>query len=571
MQGGSGIGPRAPHLAQSGEVSVALTGRIFLRQGSALQTPADPARAVLDAYLASGRRMPGALEGSFALVVEDRRSGEWLLAVDRMGIERLCFGTAGQQLAFGTSALDVARALNASPRLNHQALYDYLLSHMVPAPGSVFAGVHKLQPATCAVVDRQGGVRTERYWSPQFWSGGSVDLDGLRAGLHSAVDAAVRRCQPDESTGAFLSGGLDSSTVAGVFAHQSARPVRTFSIGFGVESYDELEYVRIANRHFGCEGHELHVTANDIVENFDRIAAAYDEPFGNSSALPTYICARLAARHGVTHLLAGDGGDEIFGGNERYVRQRVFELYRRVPALLRRGVIEPLARAVPPEGGLMPLRKLRSYIDQARIPLPDRLETYNFVHREGAARVLHADFLAHVDPQANMRERRAVYESSPAALVDQLMHYDWQYTLADNDLRKVGTMCSLAGVRVSYPLLDPEVIALSLAVPAPLKVKGTSLRWFYKRAMTGFLPDQILTKSKHGFGLPFGVWLKTDLGLRELIHSHLDSLRARRIVNASFIDDLRRSHQDGDASFYGYPIWDLALLDAWLTAHRMTV
>jgi asparagine synthase (glutamine-hydrolysing) len=488
-----------------------------------------------------------------------------------MGIERLCFGMAPGRFAFSSSALEVPRLLGSSPRLNRQAIHDYLISHMVPAPGTVFDGVRKLQPATFAVVDALG-ARVERYWSPQFCRDPSADVEHLTTELHGALDRAVLRCGIDGDTGAFLSGGLDSSTVAGVLHRVTQQPVKTFSMGFGVESYDELVYAQTANRHFGCIGHELHVTARDIVDNFDRIAATYDEPFGNSSALPTYICARFAAAHGVTHLLAGDGGDEIFGGNERYARQRVFELYGKVPEFLRRGLLERVAAAIDPESPIAPLRKFRSYVDQARIALPDRLESYNFVHREGSTRVFDPDFLACVDPDAPMRERRSVYGSvDDAEMVDRLLHYDWQYTLADNDLRKVGTMCELAGVRVSYPMLDPEVIALSLRVPAGMKVKGPTLRWFYKRAMANFLPPEILNKPKHGFGLPFGVWLKTEEPLRELIYSHLDSLRSRRIVNAGFIDDLRQQHRDGDASFHGYPIWDLAQLDAWLTAHDLDV
>lgn len=561
----------APFTAGDEHVGIALTGHPFLRDGDKIQSLGNPATAVLSAYIERGSRCLETLDGSFALAIRDKRQSSWLFAVDRMGIERLCFGSKDGRTVFASSALDVAKSLTHSPRLSRQALYDYLLSHMVPAPGTAFEGVSKLQAATFALLDARG-IRTQRYWTPAFETARSADVDLLAGELRVALNDAVMRCAPGEDTGAFLSGGLDSSTVAGILAGIEGKAVKTFSIGFGVASYNELEYVRIANRHFGCEGHELHVTAGDIVANFDHIAAAYDEPFGNSSALPTYMCASLAASQGVTHLLAGDGGDELFGGNERYARQRVFELYAAIPALIRRGILDPLAAATDPSSPITPLRKLRSYVDQARVPLPERLETYNFAYREGAERLLHPDVLGSVDRRAPMRDRQAVYQTTrAAALVDRLLQYDWQYTLADNDLRKVGTMCELAGVRVSYPMLDPAVIDLSLRVPARFKVKGSNLRWFYKRAMGGFLPEEILRKSKHGFGLPFGVWLKTDEPLRALIDERLDSLRARDIVNADYLDDLRSNHQQGDPSFYGYPLWDLAMLEAWLRTHRISV
>jgi asparagine synthase (glutamine-hydrolysing) len=339
-------------------------------------------------------------------------------------------------------------------------------------------------------------------------------------------------------------------------------------MGFGVDSYDELGYARIASQHFNTRSHEHHVTAEDIIDAFPKIAAIYDEPFGNSSAVPTYVCARTAAEHGVTHLLAGDGGDELFGGNDRYVRQRVFEVYFRIPAALRTGLIEPTARRIHPDSSVAPLRKLRSYVDQARVRLPERLETWNLVYREGPAKLLHPDFHAAIDPRAPLRLMDEVFNEIPgASLLNRMLFYDWHYTLSDNDLRKVGAMCELAGVRVSYPMLDANVIDLSLRVPSDVKIKGVELRSFYKKAMADFLPEQIIRKQKHGFGLPFGVWLKTHGRLAELIRSHLDSLRRRHIVSAAFIDEIVEGHRTGDASFFGYPIWDMAMLDAWLTAH----
>ena len=357
-----------------------------------------------------------------------------------------------------------------------------------------------------------------------------------------------------------------------MLAKVSKTPARTFSMGFGVDAYDELAYARIAAKHFGCNPFEYHVTPKDIVTAFPLIAQAYDEPFGNSSAVPTYICALRAREQGITHLLAGDGGDEIFGGNERYVRQRVFELYRRVPTVLRKGLLEPLSRLFPAEGGLMPLRKFRSYIDQASIPLPERLESWNFIYRHGTDTMLEPEFARSINPRAPFAVMDEVYHAAPSnVMLHQMLYYDWHFTLSDNDLRKVGTMCELAGVKVSYPMLDQRVVDLSTRIPPNKKIEGMELRSFYKKAMTGFLPTEILNKTKHGFGLPFGVWLKTHKPLGELIYSHLHALKQRHIVQAKFIDQIIEDHKQGHASYFGYAIWDLAMLEAWLQRHGNAV
>jgi asparagine synthase (glutamine-hydrolysing) len=204
--------------------------------------------------------------------------------------------------------------------------------------------------------------------------------------------------------------------------------------------------------------------------------------------------------------------------------------------------------------------------------MPERLETWNFFYRAGTASLLDPAFRATIDARSPFRLMQEVYDEIPdASLLNRMLYYDWQYTLSDNDLRKVGAMCDLAGVRVSYPMLDAAVLDLSIRIPSDVKIEGLELRSFYKKAMADFLPDEIIRKRKHGFGLPFGVWLKSHAGLNELIMGHLDSLRSRRIVAPDFLDNLRRQHRDGDASFYGYPIWDMAMLDAWLTAHKVTL
>ena len=558
----------AARTARSGNLLVALRGQpVWTRDGRYTRDGAN-SEGLLAAYRARGTALLEDLRGRFSLVIVDGDQRRILLAIDPMGIERLCWAVIGAALVFSDSAEAVANFPPLRAPLRAQAVHDFLLTHMIPAPDTVYDGVHKLEPGTQLVFEG-GRANLQRYWTPRFSERRGESPEALKAGLRDALDAGVRRCDPDTHTGAFLSGGLDSSTVAGILGKVSGRPPRTFSIGFGVESHDEIRYARISARHFGCDATEYNVTADDIVTAFDRIASAYDEPFGNSSAVPTLFCAQLAAKAGIGHLLAGDGGDELFGGNERYAKQQVFEGYGRIPAWARHGILEPLSRRIAPESPITPLRKLRSYVDQARIPLPERLETWNLFYRTAHTEIFEPEFAVGIDTRQPIDTMARVYgEASDCTLLNCMMHYDWHFTLADSDLRKVITMCDLAGVQVSFPMLDAELIDLSLRVPTRMKMEGRELRSFYKRALTGFLPQEVIDKQKHGFGLPFGTWLKEHTSLRELIFGHLRSLGERGIVKPSFLKKIVNEHATGDAGYYGYAIWDFAMFEAWLAAHR---
>src|SRR5690606_31973066 len=225
--------------------------------------------------------------------------------------------------------------------------------------------------------------------------------------------------------------------------------------------------------HFSCEHFEYVVTPQDVLETIPLVAKAYDEPFGNSSAVPVYCCARFAKEHGVNHLLAGDGGDELFGGNERYLKQRVFELYSRFPRALKRAFAEPIADRVDPETAPLPFRKLSSYIRQARLPLPERFQSWNMIYREDPNKVFHPDLLTCIDLRRPLRRMQAVWESCPSDdLLDRMLWFDWKFTLADNDLQKVSRMTELAGIRVSYPMVDEALIDFSTKIPSHEKIAG---------------------------------------------------------------------------------------------------
>jgi len=523
-----------------------------------------PAHRLLTLYARHGSDLFSRIGGDFALALIDPVSHRLLLGIDRMGQFPLYFARTPSGIAFGTSADPVLSRAGIDRRCTAQGLYHYLFFHMLPAPTTLFAGVEKLEAAHH--LELAGGtLRVTPYWHPRFTESAVNPIPLVRE-LHALLRASVGRLADRTTPAAFLSGGLDSSTVAGVLADLGAGEVDTFSIGFDAPGYDEMAYARLASRHFRTRAHEYYVTPEDVVTAVPLIAASYDEPFGNSSALPAYFCARLAAETGIQRLLAGDGGDELFAGNARYRRQGLFEPWHRIPAPLRRHLLEPLAGRLP---ATLPLTgKVRSYVAQARLPLPDRLQSYNHLHRMSPSEMFTAPFLEQVSQEAPWQLMGRIYHRpEEASTLNRMLFLDWQQTLADNDLRKVSRMCQLAGVDVAYPMLDDALVELSCRLPSRLKLRRGRLRHFYKSAMGGFLPREIIDKRKHGFGLPFGHWMQHHTPLRELACDTLLRFRRRGIMQPVFIDHLITLHREGHTAYYGELIWVVMMLELWLATH----
>jgi asparagine synthase (glutamine-hydrolysing) len=553
-------------LGRAGSVVAAICGRPDWTglTGSAAGGPS-PADALAAAFREAGPRCLERLGGSFALAAVDESSGQALLAIDRIGQQPLFYAHRGDALVFATTADGLRGFPGLRLAISPQGIHDYLYCHMLPSPASIYEGVGKLRGGH-ALAGRDGTWDVVNYWQPHFREHLDVPVETAHREMMAVIRDAVQAHATSEAVGAFLSGGLDSSTVAGVLAELRPGKAHTFSIGFNVPAYDESGYARIAAERFGTEAHTYYVTETDVLDAIPAIAAAYDEPFGNSSVLPAYFCARLAHEHGVAHLLGGDGGDELFAGNERYAKQTVFEHYQRVPGWVRRALLEPLVERLP--GGVAPFRKAQSYVRQANVPLPDRLQTYNFLNRFPAAAIFEPDVLSAIDPEQPRRFERETYRRPrDASALNRMLYLDWQVTLADNDLRKVTRACELAGIDVSYPLLDDAVVELSTRVPSTQKLRHGRLRHFYKEATKDFLPAAIIEKKKHGFGLPFGVWLVEHAGLRDLARQSLEALKQRRLIRADFIDRVLALHAEQHASYYGELVWVLMVLELWLATH----
>lgn len=513
-------------------------------------------------YRDLGGQCVQALTGHYALIIDDRRSGTCHLFSDRFVTHRLYYQSVSSGLIVADSLQALRGAATEPLALSRQAVVNYLYHHMIPSPRTVYEGVYCLEPAQ-RVSWCQGTLSSETWWQPAFDQQASQSEQQLADELFVLMQDVVADYCIKDKTGCFLSGGLDSSSLAGLVSQSIPSP-DVFSIGFPVARYDEIDYARTAVEHFGLNGHEHCMTPEDVVAALPQVVGSMDQPFGNSSVIPTYFCAQLARSQGVNRLIAGDGGDELFAGNQRYATQLQLDRWRqRLRPLI--GTLDlTLLRSPLPDTPAL-LGKAKSFVRQLKMTVPENVQYYNFLNLLDRKAIFSASVVKGVDLFEPDRQCQQLYDALPdASPLDRLLYLDWKHTLADNDLVKVSSMCRLAGMDVVYPMLDDRLVDFSLRVPAGIKLTRGNLRHLYKRAMDGFLPNKIIHKTKHGFGLPFGLWTKDQPKLQKLAYEAIDSLQRYDLFEKTFIDEAIHRHKSGHASYYGELVWVLMVLALWL-------
>jgi asparagine synthase (glutamine-hydrolysing) len=579
---GAGVSARfaTQQIYRNGHTVVACDAELFnekeLAELAGLQPPAaeGSGRAALLAalYERYGCDFVKRLRGGFAVVLWDRREKRLLAAIDGFGIKRLVYADNARIFLAASRIESLVRTGEIDTGINPKAIANVLNFSSNLAPETIFTRIHRLIPGALLVVSDRG-ARIQKYWDMHYVVGDEdADEARLSAEVESTVESSVAAyCKDDplNELGAFLSGGTDSSTVVGMITRARRAPVKAFSIGFEEQPFNELSYAEIAAKQFGSEHHTYMVGARDCFDAFPAMVRGFDEPFGNSSAIPTYFCARLAAENGVKTLLAGDGGDELFGGNERYATEQVFEVYRKVPKVLRTAFIEPVCAWLPQHGLL---RRAGGYIRRANLPGVERMLSFQFLQTHSPAEVFTADFLNALGSYTVGEVPARHYAQAQARdHLDRLLYVDVKITLADSDLPKVTCMSELAGIQVRFPFLDRSVAELSGRIPARLKVKGFEKRYLFKRAFRQLLPPEILNKPKHGFGIPIANWMRSDKRMRELSYDTLLSARAfgRGYFRRDFVEDVFRKHEaENRTGYYGDTIWTFLALELW---HRQMV
>ncbi|MEO8367691.1 MAG: asparagine synthase-related protein [Candidatus Solibacter sp.] len=517
-------------------------------------------------YERGGARFIETLDGGFSVVLWDRRERRLLAAVDGFGINRLVYFQNGKTLAIASRLDGLVQAPGVRPEVDPRGIANFLNFGVNLAPQTILRNVQRLSPGTL-LTKSKGNYLLDRYWDMQYGIGSETNEDRLSRQLEETVERAVAancREQDFSQVGAYLSGGTDSSTVVGMMSRLGRGPVNTFSIGFEEERFNELEYAEITARKFKAKHHTYLVSADDCLEALPKMVRYFDEPFANSSAIPTYFCGRLAARHGVKVLLAGDGGDELFGGNERYKSDKIFQAYHSIPKAMRKGLIEPILKSLPMESGFF--GKARRYVNRSNLHGAERFYSYNFLCAYPPETVFRDSFLAQLHDYSVLDIPRQYFDTAPARdHLDKLLYVDVKITLGDSDLPKVTRMSELAGILTRFPFLDREVAGFSGRIPPHLKVKGLDKRYLFKRAFRNLLPIEVIKKKKHGFGIPVATWLKSDSRLREMSRDMLFSARAtqRGYFRREFLEELIRKHEADDSTYYGDTLWSFFVLELW--------
>ena len=521
---------------------------------------------IVHAYEEYGARCVDYLRGMFAFAIWDARKSELFIARDRVGKKPLYYTiTPSGTLIFGSELKSLREHPEFRGEISVEALDAYLTFGYVPDPLTIFRDVHKLPPG-CHLTLKDGRVSVEQYWDFPYeheqQNPARSEADCLEE-LRALLDEAVRlRLEADVPLGAFLSGGVDSSAVVGLMTRHMSQPVKTFSIGFHEDSYNELKYARIAAQQFGTDHHELIVTP-DICEKVDELVWHFDEPFADSSALPTYVVSKLARQH-VKVVLSGDGGDELFAGYARYALDRKRSAFTHLPRLVRQGVMQPLGRNLP-HGAWG-----RNYLHNVALdPLDRYIEDVSIFTRLNKPALYTGDFrqqLGACDAAARFRDYAA--HSRAHDPLDPLLYLDSKTYLPGDILTKVDRMSMAASLEVRGPLLDHKLIEfVCTRIPASMKMKGLETKHIFKRAVRDLVPAEILNRPKQGFGIPIDRWINEQL--RERVRGILTEPRTMqrgyvepRYVNL-LLDENQRGRRDHTAE-----LWALFMLELW---HRKFV
>ena len=539
---------------QAGPVTV--IGVFDLVAGDAPEALGDPAFRCWSAW-----------RGRFAFVRVDATSGEWIAVVDHFGTVPLFHAQRDDAFAVASHLRPLLRAPWVAKRADPAAVFHFLNFACVPAPRTIVADIERLPPASLLRWQPGRSARVERWWRPPYAEDLDGDPDSLAPLLRERIVAAIERHRPptSEGWGTFLSGGTDSSSITTVLARQvPGEAVHSFSIGFAEAGFDELEFARIAAEACGAIGHFGSIDERETLDVLPHLPELFDQPFGNASAVPTLACAAMAAGDGRSILVAGDGGDEIFGGNERYAKDVIMQRWFELP-----GAVKAVGRLIGRSvggGGNRFLNRIDNFTRRGALPNPDRFYTDDAFASECFDELLTGAFRSQVSADLSLQLLRGMYAGTDARSgLHRLMALDLELAIAQNDLVKVDGAARHAGVSVRFPYLDPDLVAFTGRLKAHWKVSGTEKRALFKRATVGILPAAILKKPKQGFGLPISVWMRERPAFREWLRELLLSERSRQRgwFEPAYVAGLFERHLQGGWD-YSADLWSLAVLELWV-------
>ena len=564
-------GSDQPLYNEDGSVALVFNGEIYNyrelrrrleRLGHCFQTEGD-GETIVHLYEEYGEDALTHLRGMFALALWDARRGRLLLARDRFGQKPLYYYQDSRTFVFA-SEIKAILAHSDRPRVSRfgvgagSALADYLSFGYLPAPDTAFRHIHMLEPATWLSVDLDASVKSGRYWDscpilapPDPAARSATYANALREQLAEAVKL---RLVSDVPLGAFLSGGLDSSLIVALMRAGSNADVATFSIGFeGDDSFDETPYAEQVARHLGTQHTAFRVKA-DALALLPALVWHHDQPFADSSAIPTYLVSKLTREY-ASVALTGDGGDELFVGYERFYAAALMRKLRLMPAGVLRGAARLLRLLPEGTGYYNPIKRAGRFARAASLPL--ELAYFDLV------RVFDAELLAQIAPGAASQPSplNPRLDKSQPHPVARLVQANMRSYLPDDLLIKADRCSMQASLEARAPFLDHQLAEYAATIPFNLKLKGATTKHILKEAARGLLPDAIIERKKHGFGLPLGAWLRRDSApVRDILLSR--RARERGLLNMSVVERLIREHESGRRD-WNRQLWALLTLEEW--------
>lgn len=524
---------------------------------------------ILHSYEEWGPECVNRLRGMFAFAIYDQGSGSGserlFLARDRVGKKPLYYYRDSKCFVFASEIKAILAHPQVPRRMNRRALPLYLAYGYVPAPHTIFENIYELPPGHLMTV-QDGDLVTKTYWdaSNAFDRKSDLSQEEIIDRLQQLLQESVRlRLVSDVPLGAFLSGGLDSTAIVAYMARLMDQPVKTFAIGFEDDpSFNELEYARLAARALDTDHHEF-VVRPDAIDLLPKLVWHYDQPFADSSAIPTYLVAQLTREH-VTVALTGDGGDELFAGYERFAAARLAEVYRRTPQIVQSilaRVLNGLPESTRYDGFV---RRARRFAESAPFPLAERYL--------GWVGIFDTDFIRELlsnGADLNIVNHfqgyfQKVQEADP---IGQLLYVNIKTYLPGDLLVKTDRMSMANSLEARCPFLDQELLEFAACIPTALKLRRLATKYILKKALKEQVPQEIIRRKKHGFGVPVGRWFRTDLKsyVREVLLG-AEALR-RRYFNESAIRRLIDEHQSGTRD-HGHKLWALLTFEIW---HRIFI
>lgn len=532
-------------------------------KGHKFKTKTDT-EAILHAYEEYGEDCPAKLNGMFAFAIWDQKLKKLFIARDRIGIKPLYYFYDHERFIFGSEIKAILQTEEIPRRIDLQALDNFLTFEYIPAPLSILQDVKKLMPGhSISLSNRQ--LKIKKYWEVEFNLNEASEAEFKYRIRELLSDAVKIRLMSDVPLGAFLSGGIDSSTIVALMSQVMKQPVKTFSIGFEDSTYNELDYARLIARTFKTDHHEFIIKPN-AVELTENLIYFLDEPFGDFSIFPTYLVSKMAREY-VTVVLSGDGGDELFAGYDTYIADRYYRKYSMIPASIRSKFIPGILDRVPPSSqkkGI--INKIKRFVEGSTLPEDLRhVRWMIFLLEQEKSKLYNNDMkygILEKDPYKFIRTYFANIDYLKHDATSQQLYVDIKTYLVDDILVKVDRMSMATSLEARVPFLDYRFVELAASIPSNMKLRHHQTKYILKKAMDDILPHDILYRGKQGFSIPIKNWLRQDLKPMMTDVLATEKISREGFFDPSYVEQLKTEHLKGIKN-HSHRLWALMMFGMW--------